>query len=367
MKSFAGRRRRLLGSMAALLLVVAACSSDEPAAPVAPAPPVEAEEPEEVVLEHGFEDGDIIRLVLGTNPGGGFDTTTMLIEGPLQEELRRLTGKRITVQREFLPGGGHLVALQQVQRADPDGLTVQYIAVDTAVSHMVVNGEDLQFEDWSHLGGVNQVGRGLLARASLVEEVGGELTFAALAEYSKTRSILIAHTGGKEDTELMFAVMADQGLPINVDFVQFDGTGTMATGLLRGDVDLAVANTAAFVPSVEDNPDDLVFMVHMGCTRSPDPALADVPSILEENPPGAREACELFQSSTRILTAPPGLSPGTYAVLTEALRNVVTDAAFAEDFVARSGTDAAWLEPEAVVRVVVGLGAAYRQYIDLLS
>ncbi len=366
-------RLRVVALVAALAMIIAACGSDEPAAEPAPEPapePEAAEEPEPeepAAPEHDYQDGDVIRLVLGTSPGGGFDFATQAIEGPWQEQIRELTGANVTIQREYLPGGAHLVAMQHLAGSEPDGRTVQYLAIDTAVGHIAVGGEDVNYLDWSHIGGVNRVGRGFLARASLIDDVGGDLTFANLAEYSQQQSILIGHTGGREDTEMMFGLMAEEGLPINVDYVQYDGTSVMTTALIRGEIDLSVANTAAFLPAVQDNPDDLVFMVHMGCERSPDPDLADVPSIMEENPPGASVACELFQTSTRIVTAPAGTHEGNLAVLVQALENVLTDPDFIEEFMDFTGTDAVWLSPAEVDRVSRAMIEAYESYMHLIT
>ncbi len=366
------RRARVVAFVAVLAMIIAACGSDEPAAEPAPEPapePEAAEEPEPeepAAPEHDYQDGDVIRLVLGTNPGGGFDFATQALEGPWQEEIRRLTGANVTIQREYIPGGSHLVAMQHVDAAEPDGRTVQYVAIDTAGGHVAIGEADVAFADWSHVGALNSVGRGFLARASLVDDVGGDLTFANLAEYSQQQSILIGATVG-HDTEMMFGMMAERGLPINIDMVQYDGTSVMTTALIRGEIDLAVANTAAFVPAVQDNPDDLVFMVHMGCERSPDPDLADVPSIMEENPPGAREACELFQTSTRIISGPAGMHEGNFAVLAEAMRNVVTDPNFIQEFMDFTGTDAVWLEPDEVSRVTRDTISVYQEFMHLIS
>ena len=68
-----------------------------------------------------FYQGQTLRLVVGSAPGGGYDTYTRMIARHLG---RYIPGHPNTVV-ENMPGAGGLVAANYIfKRAEPDGLTV---------------------------------------------------------------------------------------------------------------------------------------------------------------------------------------------------------------------------------------------------
>ncbi len=89
-----------------------------------------------VLLAADFYAGKRIRIVVGSSPGGGFDTYARLIARPL--------GKHIPGQPKVLvqnmPGAGQLIAANYIfNRAKPDGLTIGHWSGALILQHVLGN------------------------------------------------------------------------------------------------------------------------------------------------------------------------------------------------------------------------------------
>ena len=66
-----------------------------------------------------FYQAKIITLIVSTNPGGGFDTYARLLARTMKKYL---PGSTIIVKN--IPGAGHIVGVNQLYAAKPNGLTI---------------------------------------------------------------------------------------------------------------------------------------------------------------------------------------------------------------------------------------------------
>ena len=102
-KSSVGRGVALLAT-AAIALAACTGSAATIAPSTAPASGSASAAPSAVAsLDHGFKNGDVLTLITGTNPGGGFDFNLRTIQPYLQDALRDLTGTDIRVVVESDP------------------------------------------------------------------------------------------------------------------------------------------------------------------------------------------------------------------------------------------------------------------------
>ncbi|MFZ1923008.1 MAG: tripartite tricarboxylate transporter substrate-binding protein, partial [Xanthobacteraceae bacterium] len=69
-----------------------------------------------------------IRLLVGYAPGGAVDIVSRVLADPLEKRL----GQRIVVDNR--PGGGTIIALQTLARADPDGYTAMMADIAMAAN-----------------------------------------------------------------------------------------------------------------------------------------------------------------------------------------------------------------------------------------
>ncbi len=76
--------------------------------------------PEELLAAPYFE-GKRITIVVGTNPGGGYDNTARIIA----KYLGKYIPGNPTIIIENMPGAGHMIAANYIYNiAKPDGLTI---------------------------------------------------------------------------------------------------------------------------------------------------------------------------------------------------------------------------------------------------
>ena len=64
---------------------------------------------------------DLVRVVVGSSPGGTADTVSRIVADALSEKF----GETFVV--ENLPGAGGALAASEVRSAEPDGYTIQFI------------------------------------------------------------------------------------------------------------------------------------------------------------------------------------------------------------------------------------------------
>lgn len=351
-------RRRMMGPwalVAALALVLAACGGAEEAPapePEAAEEPAEAPEPAEEVddedLGEAFADGDSVTIIVPTAAGGGFDTEARLIQPHLEEALQEVTGTNVTVRVENHPGGENRVGAQMVYVSDPDDNFVWYYFTNILTAAEARDGADAPYSSAKFVP-LAMWGDGPSAFVIRTDLDLPERTLEGLAERSQEQPILLGDVGLTVETEIMAGIMADLGNPLDFDYVSTDGTSDAVAMLLRGDVEAVYTTGGGIRPFVEDNPDDIEFLVSTAC--EPDPTTPGVPTLSEAGVDGADEIC-ISQTVPRVFLGAPAMSDAKAQALTTALLQVMESAEFqqeAEDagrFVQPSGADAA---SEAVV------------------
>mgnify|MGYP003336239766 FL=1 len=102
-----------------------------------------------------FYAGKTVRFVVGSSAGGGYDTYARLI----QPYLAKTLGANVVV--ENVPGAGGLTALDRVNRAEPDGLTIMIVHGVAASFAQLFGAAGVRFDlpKMSHLGMVSNASR----------------------------------------------------------------------------------------------------------------------------------------------------------------------------------------------------------------
>jgi tripartite-type tricarboxylate transporter receptor subunit TctC len=141
------RRLYLLVAALAIMALVAACAGDEPDDP----DPAEAEEPEEEEAPEEPEepeepavsfDGESIRYIIPTAPGGGADAIGQFLN-PYWNEF--LPGNP-SVDIDYVPGAGGVAGGNEFHlRAEPDGLTVMQGTLSSATAFLL-GEEEVQYD-----------------------------------------------------------------------------------------------------------------------------------------------------------------------------------------------------------------------------
>lgn len=290
--------------------------------------------------DHTFIDGDTVRIVIPVPPGGGYDQQVRMLAPYFEQELAEATGVDVGVRIESMPGGGHLVAMQYVQRAQPDGRTFGYFSSGTAAAARVIHGEDLDPRLYTSLGTLMRDARGFLGRTDF--EVPQDLE--ALAARSQELPILIGHTGSDAQLRIALGIWRDRGLDIRADLVELDGSSGTVTSLLRNEIEFGKATATGYRRFIEDNPDELAMYMHGGCERHP--LFPDLPTVVDLGAPEAEMVCDVLFSDYRGFYAPGGIPEGDAEVISIALDRAIANPEFAEQFEGTFGFETTWTGPE---------------------
>ena len=110
---------------------------------------------------NSYQDGDRVTLVLGSSPGGGFDTQARLLASYLEDALRQSTEANVTVVVQNKPGAAHQVATKYVNNSPPDGTRVLFTSAQLAATNQVVRGADFDLRKMTPVGSAGTPSRAI--------------------------------------------------------------------------------------------------------------------------------------------------------------------------------------------------------------
>lgn len=360
-------RARWLVALACLALLISACGGDtsnpgEAASEEAAGSPAAEPAETESSAEPAFASGDSVTIIVPTAPGGGFDTEARLLQPYLEDALSEISGGNVTVRVENAPGGDGRIGAQRVYDSGPDDNFVWYYFTNTLVGSELEDGEASGYaaEEFVPLA---LWGNGPSAFVLPQQLELSEPTIEGLSERSERQPLLIGGVGLDRELAIMSALLEQEGLPFAYEVVEGSGTSDTVAFLLRGDVEVGYSTGSGLRPFVEEE-EALEFMVSTACET--DPAIPDVPTIVEAGWPNAEEICA-SQNVPRVFLGGPEMPQENADVLSEALLTVLEDEEFqaqaeeAERFVQPGGPE----EAEEAVQSKIELFAEYRDLLGL--
>lgn len=294
---------KILGTAAACLVLATSCAgtgSDSAGSP--------------------FE-GETIEVVLGSSPGGGFDTYVRAIQPFLEEELGA------TVEIQYRPGAGGLLAWNQVASARPDGTTIGFNQAGPIVMNLIAGvdeGVEFDMAELTYFG--NIVG------AEFVFYSGPDSEFATVDDVLRNdRQFGLGSPSTSSSAYIFWALMLDTyDLRGSLDDVVtgFDGTDELFLSATRGDIDGSMSPSTSAVSRFESG--DLVPLAAIDRERND--LLPDVPTIFESDPtPDQESTMNAFIDATaltRLFFGPPDIGDEETRAIRTALRNVAEDEEF---------------------------------------
>ena len=268
-----------------------------------------------------FYEGKTIHWFVGGGPGGGFDQYARLIAPALQQA----TGATVVV--EYRPAGGGMTGINQVEAADPDGLTLMLINGVPAALGQITKSPAVRFK----LEGLPYLGR--VAAEPWVLLVSKESGYKSMQDLiaasagGKTLSFSgLGRTDGPTDT----AAVACEALALKCKLVVgFKGSSASALAAIRGDVTgIAVTDRSALDFSSDGT---LIPVAVIGRKRSK--LLPDVPTIFEVATISDDRAFWIdFRASIveigRALITTPGTPAERIAFLRQTFEQILNDPAF---------------------------------------
>ncbi len=174
----------------------------------------------------GFYAGEVIRLIVGYGPGGGYDAYARFLAPHLQAR----TGATVIVENR--PGGGGLLALNQVVAARPDGLSIMLANAEAAALAQLLDKEGVRYDlqDVTWLARVSTEPRVLMwSRRSELRNLADGMQSARRINWAAS---------GKTDSIADVTSFASAALNLNSRIIiGYKGSKEAALAATRGEVD----------------------------------------------------------------------------------------------------------------------------------
>ena len=268
---------------------------------------------------------DIVRIVVGSSPGGTADTVSRLVADALSERF----GETFVV--ENMPGAGGALAAQNVKAAEPDGYTIQFVF--SSFSILPSLNEEVGYDpvaDFAPITMVSSVPNVLLAHPSF-----GVSTLSEWIEKVKANPGKFDYgSGGIGYSQHLSMEMLLQAIGGEAVHIPYAGSGNLLGALLAGEVPFAFDTLTTAVPHIESGA-----LVPLGVTSADrSPILPDVPAVAEEV-----EGYDLIAWNGFV--APAGTPPEVVEKLNAAIVDYL-ESEEAQEFFGRLGTTVNASTPE---------------------
>ncbi|HET8568988.1 MAG TPA: tripartite tricarboxylate transporter substrate-binding protein [Candidatus Limnocylindria bacterium] len=307
--------------LAVLALVIAACGGA--AGPGAPTSAPTAAATENVAA---FYQGKTVRIIVGLEAGGGFDTTARV--------LSRHIGKYIpgnpTVVVENMPGAGSRLAANYLYKvAQPDGLTFG-VFNELQVLQQALGAADIEF-DAKKFGWLGSV-----FSATIVCIARKDSGFTKIQDVmSGSKQFIVGSTGPGSNTG-DFPQVLRTALGANIKIVSgYNGTAGISRAVDSGEVHGGCWTWESMSVTQGKNIQDgtMVPLVQQG----DDKVVQNVPMAADVAKDAAGKAMVLAittpTSISKSFTAPPGVPAARLAALREAFTKAWADPALKEEAV----------------------------------
>jgi tripartite-type tricarboxylate transporter receptor subunit TctC len=181
-----------------------------------------------------------IKLVVGTNPGGGIDIVGRMLAGELEEQLHG------TVIVENRPGASGAIAAELVKNAAPDGYTLLCAFTGQMVTNPVVH--DVPFDPERDFAPV-----AMLGRFPLVLVVSPKLpatSVAELIEYARSRPGKLNYASGSAAFQFLTEIFK-QKTGTDIRYIPYTGTAKSVLAVVTGTVDMTFADLPPALPQIQ--------------------------------------------------------------------------------------------------------------------
>lgn len=274
---------------------------------------------------------DLVRIVVGSSPGGTADTVSRLVA----EALTAKFGESFVVDN--LPGSGGALAAQTVKAAAPDGQTIQFVFSSFAILPSLA--PDVSYDpvaDFAPIAMVSSVPNVLLVNPSF-----GVTTLEEwVAKVKANPDAFDYGSGGIGYSQHLSMEMLLQGIEGSAVHIPYAGSGKLLGALLADEVPFAFDTLTTAVPHIDSGA--LIALAVTSAERSP--ILPDVPTVAEVVPGYELTAWNGF-------VAPAGTPPEIVAVLNAAIVDYLRTPE-AKEFFDKLGTTINASTPEAFGAVI---------------
>lgn len=277
--------------------------------------------------------GKPVRVIVAFPPGIGVDAQARAVTPKLAEIL----GVPVVIENK--PGGGTLLAAQEVLRSAPDGHTIFYSASSTMaqIPHTLKSATFDPFTDFTPI----TIG----ARGPLVIVVNAQLPVKNLQElvaYGKANPGKLSYASfGTGTSAHIFGETFKANAGVDMEHIPYKGGADLAADLLEGRVQVAFDAAPAAIQNSKSGKARIIAVA--APQRSP--FLPDVPTVSEQ---GVKD---IDIVSFLGWFGPKGMAPATVARLNAALAQAIAQPSV-QDFFKTGAYTAESSTPEVLAREV---------------
>ena len=276
---------------------------------------------------------DLVRIVVGSSPGGTADTVSRLVADALSKKF----GKSFVVDN--IAGAGGALAATTVKSAKPDGYTIQFIFSSFSILPSLNPGVGYDpVADFAPITEVSSAPNLLLAHPSFEVK-----TLAEWIEKVKANPEKFDYgSGGIGYSQHLSMEMLLQAIDGKAVHIPYAGSGALLGALVSGEVPFAFDTLTTAIPHIQSGA--VIALATTSADRSD--VLPDVPAVAEEVPGYELTAWNGF-------VAPKGTPPEIINALNGAIVEYLQTEQ-AKEFFAKLGTKISGSTPEEFGSLIKG-------------
>ena len=268
--------------------------------------------------------GKSLTLVVGSPPGGGYDTFGRFVA----EHLGRYIPGRCTIVVQNMPGAGSLRAANYLfQQAPGDGMTIGMIQPNLALDQ-VFGSNNVHYE----LQKFRWIGR--IATSTDMTVAWRPSPVNSIEEAKKQQITLAAATANGLTAGFPRVMNAIVGTQFKI-IAGYGGTAAIALAMERGEVQGGHMNGETLLSEKRDWLKDNKVSILVQYSQARDPEFPAVPAMVEfAQTPEQKTILSLFAATTDIgrpLVAPPSVANDRVAALRAAFTSMAAAAEFRAD------------------------------------
>lgn len=264
--------------------------------------------------------GKVINIIVGYNPGGGYDRVARL----LAKHLPKHIPGNPTILVQNMPGAGSLISANYIYNiAKPDGLTIGAFNRGLVVAQLLkAEGSKFDLRKFAWIGSA--------AVESTVLVLRSELPYKTADDIARSKSPIILGTPGPSDSIGQFPLLMKELLGYNFKLVLYPSSADIMLAMERKEVDGRGATYSSVKPLLDRG---AIRALIRG--RAAEPGMENLP--VDEDLAKDKMAKTLMAMRSapdrmgRPYVAPPGTPEPVMRVLREAFVKVAKDPALLED------------------------------------
>lgn len=274
----------------------------------------------EELMAAPYYEGKVIKIIVGNEPGGGYDRAARL----LAKHLPKVIPGKPTIAIENMPGASSIIAANHLYNiAKPDGLTIGTFNRELPFAQLL-KAEGIRFDitKYSWIGSAGVEATVLCIRS--------DLPYKTFEDLRKSRNLFHLSSVGTATLGYQFPILLKEFLGLNVNIVSYPSSAAGTLAIERKEVDGKAGSFSSLKPSIERG---LVRLLIRG--RISESGIENLPvdedlttNVMGKTVMAMRSAPD---GIGRPFVSPPGTPADIMNILRDAFSKVVRDPELRED------------------------------------